>query len=235
MNKIIYYSKGTKDIALPKWPAFCVVGERVTEAQAAEILIKTDLHLPDFRYASNDKQFDEALSAMFNVPYEVDYKDIDATQEHYTKREKLMNVLGKLDIEYLANAQIVSSWIGGPHGWCNWNGDIFCNNFNIGKWPEVKEVAEEWARIAKAFPFLTLKCQLMDKESGEDHPAPVVSFTVNEGNVLVHKPKHILVPPVFDMQGMVMGMMNPGRERGITLDTLAEKIRMIYGESIPQY
>jgi len=52
------------DIALPKWPAFVVVGKPVTKEQAMEILIRTD----SLCFSSNDREFDRELNeALFEV------------------------------------------------------------------------------------------------------------------------------------------------------------------------
>lgn len=229
----ITYKGNTQDIPLTKWPGFIVVGEKVTEAQAAEILIKTDFHLPDFRHASNDRAFDEDLCGVFGVPYDTNYKDY---RNQFEKLETLKKELGMIsNLEYIANERIVSSWIDGPHGWCDWSGNIFCNTFNIGKWPDVKQVAEEWSRIAEAFPFLNLKSQLMSGESGEDNAIPVVEFVINDGTVVVRDTKHKLVPMVFDVNSIVHSLLAPGRERGITLHILEDRLHTVYGDKIPQY
>ena len=56
--------------------------------------------------------------------------------------------ISHIELEYLSNHRIVSSWIGGPHGWCNWEGNIGCNNYNIGKHPSCKEVYNEWIKMS---------------------------------------------------------------------------------------
>ena len=106
-----------------------------------------------------------------------------------------------LDIYYLQNSRIVSCWIGGTKGWCDWNGNIECSNYNIGKWPSIKEVYEEWCVIAKEFPYLNLRSQLMNCEAyeaisddGENEPKPIVEFIVKDGKVEMVEPTEQLIP-----------------------------------------
>jgi len=230
MNNI-EYKDDVKNTSLPKWPAFVVTGERITEEQAAEICIKTDSTLPSFRYASNDKGFEQELCDLFGLPYDDDGEDFN---DRWAKVTELRTRLGKIDLHYLNNSRIVSAFIGGPHGWCDWDGNIFCNSFNIGKWPDVEDVAEDWAKIAEAFPFLNLRSHLYNAETSEGG-VPVVEFVVEDGHVVVQKPTTTLAPPVSNITGVLMGLFgNPYRERGIHITLLRQKLETVYGE-IPQY
>lgn len=198
------------NLSLPKWPALVVVGEPVTREQAMEILIRTD----GLRFGGNHRERRNQLNSyLYDV--EIPSKDTcwDALEKAIIKKlgtegESFMNngvwsyeeqhlaEVGQISLEYLTNHQIISSWIGGAHGWCHWNGEISCNNYNIGKWPSVKEVFDEWKEIAKAFPFLDLRCQLMNHETSyEDKvkdPRPVVEFRVKGGRVTMKLPKAVL-------------------------------------------
>lgn len=82
----------------------------------------------------------------------------------------------------------MSCWIGGTHGWCDWDGTIFANSFNVGKWPTVEEVEKDWQAIAAAFPFLDLRSQLLNRGSSEavdEGASPVVEFVVRNSRVEV--------------------------------------------------
>src|SRR5271155_4789097 len=150
------------NVGLPKWPALLIVGESVTEDQAAEIIIRTG-HWP---ICINDRAWEREVHAILGVvnPYEDvsrDVKSIDALYETFTAWKERMGVL---DMEYLYNSQVGSAYIGGPHGWCDWRGVIGCSDYNIGKYPDTVEVLHDWQKIAEAFPFLKLKSQLFNGE-----------------------------------------------------------------------
>ena len=120
-------------------------------------------------------------------------------------------------LSYLGNEQIVSSWIGGAHGWCDWHGNIFTNNYNIGKWPSCETVYKEWQIIAKAFPFLNLRSQLLSGETCEDGNQPIIEFAVKGGKVTVKKPKTILAATNKQVN---LNFMKIGGERGCSFQEL---------------
>ena len=211
VNNIEY--KNTREIT-NKWPGMIVQGDNVTKEQAAEILLRTDLMLPNFRYGCNDKEFIAQVQSLFPLVKEGD--DGLSWSEAY-------QVIG---LGYLWNSRIMSSWVGGPNGWCNWDGTIGSSNKNIGKWPSVQDVAEEWAAIAQAFPFLNLRCQLFSDETCEEEAEPILLFTVSDGKVLVEDSDEELGG--FD-EPNYMSMFLGRNERGITIPELKEKIKMVYG------
>lgn len=175
--------------ALPKWPAFCVEGRTVTQKQAQEILIRTS----DLYFSTNDKDFLRQIYDFLGQPTdEFGYpKDLDRLRE-------ILEKYRILHLSFLKNSRIISSFIGGPHGWCDWDGRIGCNTFNIGKYPSVEEVHEDWKKIAEAFPYLDLRCQLWNCEAGcEDSvmdPRPVVEYLVKDGKVEILAPTLPYIP-----------------------------------------
>lgn len=178
---------------LPKWPCLLVSGKKVTSEQAAVIIIRTE-HIPFF---SNDHDFEAKVNEVFGFKYTRYGAEtpIDVIRAEWDHNEQIKTDLGHLDLEYLGNSQIMSAYIGGPHGWINWNGDVFCNDYNIGKWPSVREVYEEWQKIAVAFPFLELRSQLLSQENCENGD-PVVEFLIKDGQVEIKEPESLLVPSV---------------------------------------
>lgn len=186
-------------VPLSKWPRLVVVGTPVTPEQATEIIICTD----SFHFCCNDDEFVSkcasyvyrmdivdkwSLMDRFRTPNgELDY---DSYQE-YT--DKVESEVGHVPLNYLHNERIMSSWVGGPHGWCNWDGTISTSSYNIGEWPDAGSVYEEWRRIAKAFPYLDLRCQLVTDE-GEGSIA--IEYHVKGGAVTLHKPGPLLQPLV---------------------------------------
>lgn len=153
-NELLY-------VDLPKWSRMVVSGDNITKEQAAEIIIRTcDIH-----FSTNDHSWRHQLNSILGIEPN-DNKGWYFVPEE--KRKELELSLGLLDLEYLQNEQIVSSWVGGPHGWCFWDGTIGCDGYNIGKWPSVKTVLKEWKLIAHTWPFLKLKCQLWDEEDDDE-------------------------------------------------------------------
>lgn len=222
---------------LPKWPALVVRGKTVTQDQAKEIIIKTS----GFTFICNDKEWESKINKIIYGIEESTFGSLDKKLcEKYGIKENDWNSVWDLksklesayapirDLNYLSNSRIASSWIGGPHGWCNWNGKIGCSNYNIGKWPSVEEVYNEWVAIAEEFKFLELKCQLMDSEAGENEsPKPVVEFEIKNGKVSLYEPGEILDYPAFGTDDVVLRLTNPLAERGCSESTLIEAFNFV--------
>lgn len=217
---------------LPKWPALIVKGKPVTKEQAEEILIRTD----SLSFCSNDRDFEaQCNEIIYGVKsdwmglHEALAKKFNLTQrEAWDKEDEIRKQLGCLGLTYLGNRRILSSWIGGPHGWCNWNGYIGTNNYNIGKWPSVGDVYNDWKLIAKTFPYLDLRCQLLSGETCEEAVIPVVEYVVKNGKVRLTEPKEALDYPNDDTMSQVMNIFsNMNRERGCSISQLKEAVERL--------
>jgi hypothetical protein len=201
-------------IPLPKWPECRVSGDSVTKEQAQEILIRTQ----DFHFSTNDTTFKKELYRAMGLtvtdqyPY-VDWKDIDAEKEKYKC----------LEIYFLQNDQICSSYIGGPNGWLNWGGRVYETGKNIGKWPSVEDVYREWKLIAKEFPYLNLECQLLDSSHSEEAPKPLINFVVKNGKVSMKIPTAEFLACDFESQKNAFSQriearfLCGGGERGVSI------------------
>lgn len=219
------------NVGLPKWPALVVRGERVSVEQAAEIIVRTD----SWRLSTNDRQWGRQVRELVGLrpdPWEGPssnrtLQEITADIDH---DETIRAGLGVLELEYLRNSQIASCWIGGPHGWCHWNGRIGSDNYNIGKWPSAEEVMGEWSLIAAAFPFLKLTCQLFNGETCEEGTRPVIEYVVAERKVTAREPSDFtMMPNDGDTESLVadivMGRL--GRERGCTIEQLKRAVDLV--------
>lgn len=174
---------------LPKWPGMLVKGKKITVEQAYEVILRTT----DFNWSSNDFNFEEHLNE-----YLYGYTGIkgwDSYRVIEQEKDKIAFINQIDNIYYLKNSRILSSWVGGAKGWCNWDGEIYCGNYNIGKWPSVSEVFNEWALIASAFPFLELTCQILNNEilcdekyRSEPEIKAVVQFNIINGAVHICEP-----------------------------------------------
>ena len=213
------------DVGLTKWPTMLVTGDPVTREQAAEIIIRTT---PLYYLSCNDRAWSSQVYAAFGI-------EADRTlSEHtfwpaYESVETTRHRLGVLELQYLWNARIASSYIHGPHGWMSWDGTVRQVHGCIGKWPDAGTIYEEWQQIATAFPYLTLQCQLLVDHSQWDDPdppppVPVVDFYVEGGAVAAGTPNGILTPieePNMEAAATMIAYMDPSvRERGCTLHTL---------------
>jgi hypothetical protein len=181
-------------IELTKWPLLLVRGESVTPEQAAEVIIRTDGQY----LSSNDRYWDEQVHEALGVPY-WSYEKNQSDEERSTFWDDFSaawKALGSLDLQYMTNSRLSTAYIYGEHGWMNWDGTVFTDNYNVGKWPEVADIQDELERIAVAFPFLKLRAQLIPNE-GMGHSderneygevingdqLPVVEFVVEDGKV----------------------------------------------------
>lgn len=238
MKKKLTVKDKAMELSLPKWPTLLVSGNRVSADIAAEILIRTDCSLPDYSYALNDRDFAYEIMDLFGIDSSDNAASVNDTghiMDYYRRINLLRDRMNKLPLNYLYNSRIGSSYICGPHGWCDWDGNIFCNSYNIGKHPSVDAVANDWMEIASAFPMLKLRSQLLSEETTQaDDSVPLVEFIIENGTVTVRKPVSKMLPVVIDVFSSMMNLGYADRERGITISILRQKLEQVYGE-IPQY
>lgn len=204
------------DIVLPKWPRLAVAGKKITEEQAMTVIIRTD---SIFVYMStNDRDWLKQLIVEMGLKYKKDYPYYD-----YKEVDKLRAKIKHLGgVEYLCNARVASSYIGGPHGWVDWSGNVFTNNYNIGKWPSVHGIYEEWKLLASEFEFLDLRSQLFN-DGGES----AVEFVIKDGGVDLIEPVEEM--PVIENDFNVNSFANPYRERGCTIEMFRNALIHVMG------
>lgn len=240
-------------IDLPKWPGCDVDGKDVTPEQAQEILVRTCYPY----FLTNDREFGNQAAKIFYeaIPHPewgedwwvTDYIDRTAKDKEerlnllrlaWGRQSKYHREIKLLNIEYLYNHRVCSSYIGGPYGWCNWDGKIHQRNINIGKWPSATEVFKEWATIAKAFPFLELTCRLLDHEAGYhensdlEEPKIAVVFEVKDGEVKARTPVEMDHDPQFvtqcdNVDAHVPITFDFLQERGVSLDEWTQACKRV--------
>lgn len=195
---------------LTKWPRLLVAGDPITEAQANEIILRTT---PSY-LSSNDRPWLAQVCGILGLKQgkygEVSWDSLD----HWRA------MIGALDVSYLRNERIMSSWVGGPHGWCDWDGTIGCDTYNIGKWPHAHDVDTEWRLIAAAWPFLTLRCQLVPDEG--EAMTPAVEWRVSGGRVEVVEPG--VLPMTRPRDPQFLAFLGRNGERGVSPDRLQAAI-----------
>jgi hypothetical protein len=185
------------DIQLPKWAGILIHGKSVTPEQAKAIIHATDHSLySDMEYAGNNQAFQKAYLAkslgaiQTMVPfYRGDCKsDIELKINSFV-REFDDQLSPTIPLEFLKNYLGHSCHMGGPVGWCHPSGDIFLSDKNIGKYPCVGILFDEWKAIAKKFDFLQLTCIVLSSEWCDDEtPRGLVGFSVSGGEVTLFKP-----------------------------------------------
>jgi hypothetical protein len=210
------------EVALPKWPGFIVKGKSVTKEQAMQIILQTN---PRY-FSCNFKDVEQRFEEILGIPkFE---KDNNNWVEWSNKAQEAFDAIGHLDLQYLNNHRIVSAYVGGPHGWCDWEGEITASSYNIGKWPTVKEVLKEWRLIAKRYPFLELECQLLDDEICEGcNGKPLVQFSIKGGRAKVVSTGDLLLPPVhtpLNMHSIIYGGRR--REQGCSFERFREMVAL---------
>lgn len=182
---------------LPKWPQMLVTGTTLPVEQALEIIRRTDSFFiwgggNDHAFNDQAKAFVRQPEAPFRSSPEWKNRSEEEWSEAFRKffNEEIPAWKGKwgfINTQYVINSWISCAYIGGPHGWCHPDGTIGYSN-NVGKWPSVKEVFEEWKMLAEAFPFIEVEATLMDREYCEEDPQPVVSFLIRNGAVMLVDP-----------------------------------------------
>lgn len=181
-----------------KWPMLIVKGNKVTEDQALDIIFRTN----NYYIYGNDRNFrEQMLRHIYEDISGSKYQEVDKSKkvDHVTRHYYQSTVVGAIEhklnvinLEYLNNSRIDTPYIFGRHGWCDWNGNIQCANYNIGKWPQIEEVNDDLLKIAQAFPYLTFKMQLTSCESSEieDNDFEITAeFEVSNGTVKSYYPE----------------------------------------------
>lgn len=238
------------DIDLPKWPELRVEGVTVTRKQAAEVmyrtvgsidrstnqsnvgLVLTCKLMGDRRWADMVQDMPDDVVRSWTELEEVDgalrkIEDRSKVYENYdrlTARELEIGVIQGL--EYMVNHRFVSMYIGGPHGWMDWDGTVGTSGYNIGKWPSVQEVKTELDVIAAAFPFLQMRVQLMPGETSEntDDTRPLLQVQVGDGAAVFEDPGDAIESTHDDgamFVRLIERLADPYREVGFTESDLA--------------
>lgn len=231
---------------LPKWPQMIVTGKKLTEQQALEIIRRTDTFF--FGYDGNNHSFNKQAREILELPNDEDIWRIQDTDERYkkyeeyrTKRDEFHNKWGTIETEYVHNSWISCAFIGGPHGWCHPDGTIGYSD-NVGKWPEVEEIYNEWCLLAKEFPFIEVGVTLWNGEGCEDNTRPVVSFKIKDGKVEivdpeiedVHEKHDMVVHQRINEFALLRRLSNMSMENAIPLEILKQWHNQIFGVSFQE-
>lgn len=201
-------------LELGKWPRLLVAGDPVTEEQANEIILRTT----DWWLNTNDVAWDRTVRALVGL--------VDPAGPMTLRGRPVWLGVHSLNLHYLANHRIASTWVGGPHGWCDWDGTIGCATYNLGKWPDRAAVTEEWRMVAAAFPFLRLRAQLVPDEGEAGRAA--AEWRVTDGVAEVCEPTGLIVEPAdLDYDQVAASLLRGDRERGVSAARLLEAFKQV--------
>lgn len=218
------------ELGLPKWPQMLVTGRSVTVEQAKEIIFATDRFLTDPYPYSGGNAHD--VTKWYRKTAGLDRFDDDNSPDFHTpegeiwwqRRMRWINLvderLDHLPTEYVRNRWASCAFIWGPHGWCSPKGEIKYLD-NVGKWPDICTVLEDWQRIAERFPYLDLTATLMSGEDGDEDAEPVVNIRVERGlaelqepDITPHLENGVRPRRNWDSMGSLT-LLNSGRELGL--------------------
>lgn len=185
------------DVELPKWPMMLLIGDAVSEQDALEVIRRTDAFFVS-DYSGNNHQRIDKIKRTVGMPLlpRVITESMRSSiwEEYYAALDEWKKYWGALDLCYLQNEWVSTAYVNGPHGWMHPDGEVFyCDN--VGKWPSPLELIVEWKTIAKAFPFLNLACVLMNLESTEENPKPLLGIKVHDGTAELVEPSDDLFAP----------------------------------------
>lgn len=168
--------------SLPKWPQMLVWGDAIRPEQAQDIILRTDEFLTNVSPYSFGNNRDWCLATQATLGFS-DYFSPEYDPHFQSElTARLRAAVGFLETEYLVNHWANSLHAHGVSGWSHPDGTVWFSG-NIGRYPTAEEVAEEWARTAAAFPFLSLTVTLMSQSQYEDDRHPVFSLRVKAGGV----------------------------------------------------
>lgn len=232
----MWYHVSTMDImniGLPKWPGCIIVGNPISRDQAKEIIVRTNGYI-----STNDHQWNRAFKEAISDPDSREFISDDGNTDYERGRLERIDFdkrYGHIWLSYLNNNRIASCYIGGPNGWVDWDGTVSMRDKNIGKWPSVDEVFNDWKRIATAFPFLNLKCWLLDREITEEGATALVEFSVANGHASVGEVttawfrEFISAKDDNAIQNAMMRIMMGSQHEHVTMDEAVKAYRFVEG------
>lgn len=229
--------------SLPKWPQMLVTGRPVTVEQAQEIIFRTDDFLTNASEYSggNCHEFNRyyrEIAGLDQLRVERQYPEGHTYRvTDWDRMYQLRNSLGIVHTSYVRNNWASSSFIGGPHGWCHPDGTISFSD-NVGKWPSIEEILDDWTGLAQAFPYLDLHVTLMSGESCDDDSEPVINIRVLNGQARPESPddsvhRGLSAPSTQDTIAAFIAGIKAGSSREIGLpDSWYEKFANQVREAI---
>jgi hypothetical protein len=176
------------ELSLPKWPQMIVRGLSVTQEQAKEVIRRTDKSFGPFEIGNLYSKFPARICEKIGHPVE-EAGDIGVLYQ-YDRWLDWSQKWGYIQCDFVYNNWIEKYCVHGPAGWMNPDGKIQYG-FNVGKWPSIDCLLQEWKVLAKEFPFINLFVILMSGEYCEDGTVPVVGIRVKDGSARLFDPADV--------------------------------------------
>jgi hypothetical protein len=190
---------------LGKWPMFLSSGKSLTLEQTYEIILRTT----NFNYLDNNPNEyiqSNVLLSRLGLPEIECHGRID----DWVVLKDFYDAIGSIEssLEYLLNHQFYSSYVGGRHGWIDWNGNIHSNDMSVGKYPDLRNLWIECKAIATAFPFLDCTFQFIPERNGyEDESGtlikePIAQYRLLNGKVTFKLVDKTIINPKTESERM---------------------------------
>jgi hypothetical protein len=218
---------------LPKWPKLKITGKSVSTQQAKDIIFKTDGFFTSLgALGGNDEKWirkvllDAGITS-FRSKFD---SSIDGWRAKFNVTDFVNDSMGVVSLNYLQNDWASSCFAYGPNGWC-WPDGTISNCGNIGKWPSVEDVYEEFVLLANAFPYLEMVGTLFSGEHCEEGTQPIITFVVCGGTVYMtdeHADHHVPVKIAdFSDERMCEVLSNPNHEHGLPEEWVKEWSQLV--------
>lgn len=175
-------------IDTPKFCHLLIKGDNVLVDQAKEIILRTDRFLTSITCIVSDERFAcnyRAMSGLASLSKRSGFFSRHDTVSHDWDAEKALKAkLGVVSLNCVISDMASSCYALGPQGFCQPDGRIVFSD-NIGKYPSVKDLYEDFVALAQAFPFLTLRASLFLNDVADSEQDFGVGFLVSKGEVRI--------------------------------------------------
>ena len=181
---------------LSTWNGIVLEGQSISKEDAARVILRTT-NLRGLNIT--DPLWKEKVFGMFGIPMNWDTDPLDPDldpffEEAVEKYGLLADSSGFSRLEFFSNWKIFSDSKWGAHGWVDWDGQVFCNSWDIGKYPTEDLIQEEWELISSCFPFLDLTFLVYSGPLFE-YSFPFYKYRVSEGKVIREESLEFEVKP----------------------------------------
>jgi hypothetical protein len=213
-----------------------VTGRAVSPERALEVIRRTD-NFFGWTPRGNNREFIKDVQRLTGVPDVLELAKTIPLHEALERKQKWNEKWGLVETSFVRNDWVSSNFIWGPHGWMHPDGTIEFHD-NVGKWPSVEEIFDDWAKIAEAFPDLEIEATVMSEEEVADvEKEPVASFLVGGGKVELVDPLvrdihaergrsrddwQKLLPRKGNVEEYVFNRLNAGLENAIPMSIIEE-------------
>lgn len=226
-----------------KWCPLRIYGSPVDSTLAKEVIFRTQYQAIPY---TNDHAWTAAIHR--NLGYDkvnVQRNSMEELAIDFTIR-RLARIL---PLNYLSNDQIGSVYIGGLHGWMQWDGKVgtLANTYNIGKDPNDMDLMTDLAEIGQAFPMLSLECWVENEPDYDSNYNRIEAPTSYWFHAKLENGKATQLDDMESDRAKKLEESAPGglsfeehvinlfgRQEHVGLDTYLDTLVEVSGKSIPE-